>query len=509
MSGTVVNNRQIAKNTIFLYIRMIVIMIINLYTVRAFLSILGETDYGLYNVIGGVVGMFSFFNGTLATSSQRYFSQALVHDEKKAINRVFCLNLTIYMALIAIIVVVLETIGLWFVNSQMTIPLERISAANIVYQISIITFAFQMFSISFNALIISHEKMKAFAYIGIFEAALKLFFVFVLLRIPFDKLVTYAVLMFLMNLLVTSLYFVYCRRNFEESRFKFYWNKNEAIEMLGFSGWHLLGTLSVVVRSQGVNILINMFFNPAVNAARAIAFQIEGAINQLSNNFFVAVKPQMYKSFSNGEIDALNGLVLRSTLICFFLVSILSIPFYFNAEFILSVWLKDVPLYAVAFTQLVLINGLVDAVAGSAICPALATGRIKVFYLITGTLLLLTLPIAYIFLKMGFDPTSTMVVSIIISIVALIVRAKLLVSLIQLPIKKYFNLIIQIFVATMVIGVCTYYATIFSDNPVISLIISTIVSTVLHCFVYLYFVCSKSERDVVINVIKRKIHYGK
>ena len=318
MAQSVVNNRQIAKNTIFLYIRMIIVMLIGLYTVRAFLSILGETDYGLYNVVGGVVGMFSFINGTLATSSQRYFSQSLVHGDKKAANRVFCLNLTIYMVLIGIIVIILETIGLWFVNSKMTIPDDRVSAANIVYQISIITFAFQMFTISFNALIIAHEKMKAFAYIGILEACLKLAFVFVLMKVPFDKLISYAILMFLMNLLITSIYFIYCRRNFEECRFHFYWNKKEALEILSFSGWHLLCNLSVVVRGQGINILINMFFNPAVNAARAIAFQIDHAITQLSNNFFTAVKPQMYKSYSNGEIKALNDLIFRSSIICFF-----------------------------------------------------------------------------------------------------------------------------------------------------------------------------------------------
>lgn len=506
MSESVVNNRQIAKNTIFLYIRMIVVMLINLYTVRAFLSILGETDYGLYNVIGGVVGMFSFFNGTLATSSQRYFSQALVHNDKKAINRVFCLNLTIYMVLIAIIVVVLETICLWFVNSQMTIPQERLGAANIVYQISVVTFAFQMFTISYNALIIAHERMKAFAYIGILEAFLKLGFVFILMKVPFDKLITYAVLMFLMNLLVVAIYFAYCRYNFEESRFKFYWNREDAKEMIGFSGWHLLGTLSVVVRGQGVNILINMFFNPAVNAARAVAFQIEGAISQLSNNFFVAVKPQMYKSYSNGEITALNNLVLRSTMICFFLVSILSVPFCFNAEYILSLWLKDVPDYAVIFTQLVLINSLIDSAAGSAICPALATGKIKNFYLVTGTLLILTLPIAYVFLKLGFDPTSTMIVAIVISIIALIARAVFLVKLIQLPIKKYFELIIRLGIVTLIIGAITYYTLTFFSNAFWAIVVTTIVSSILHLTLYFFFVCSKPERVAVVDIAKKKFH---
>lgn len=506
MAESVVNNRQIAKNTIFLYIRMIVVMLIQLYTVRAYLSILGETDYGLYNVIGGVVAMFSFLNQTLATSSQRYFSQALVRKDKAATNRVFCLNLTIYLFLIAFVVIILETAGLWFVNNKMTIPAERMKAANVVYQLSIITFALQFLTISFNAIVISHEKMKTFAFVGILEAFLKLGFVFVLMNLPFDKLISYAVFLFLMHLLVMGIYITYCRRNFEESRYHFYWNKKEALEMLGFSGWHLLGTLSMVARSSGVNILINMFFNPAVNAARAVAFQVEGAIHQLSNNFFVAVKPQMYKSYSNGEIDSLNNLVLRSTIICFFLVSLLSIPIFFNAEYILGLWLKDVPQYAIAFTQLVLINGLIDSIQGSLIVPALATGKIKVFYLVSGTLIILTLPIAYILLRLGFEPTSTMYVSIAISIVVIIARAIILVGLVHLPLKKYFMLWGRLLLSTIIIGVITFYTVKLISNLFMALVVSTVVSSILHCVIYLGFVCTKQDRVTIIGMAKEKMH---
>ena len=506
MAESVVNNRRIAKNTIFLYIRMIIVMLISLYTVRAYLAILGEIDYGLYNVIGGVVAMFSFLNGTLAASSQRYFSQALVNHDTREVSRVFCLNMTIYMIVIVAIVIFLETIGLWFVNNRMTIPNERMMAANIVYQISVITFIVQMLTVSYNALIISHEKMKAFAYIGILEAALKLGFVFVLIKLPFDKLISYSVFFFLLYLFVAGIYFFYCKKRFSESSFHFYWNKKEAFDMLGFSGWHLLGTLSVAVRSEGVNILINMFFNPAVNAARAIAFQIENAINQLSHNFFTAVKPQMYKSYSNGEIDALNNLVLRSTLVCFLLVSLLSVPFYFNTSFILGIWLIEVPEYAIAFTQLALIGGLVDSVAGPAICPALATGKIKNFYLITGILFILTLPIAYVFLKFGYDPTSTMVISIVISIMTLCARAFILVGLIHLPVKKYFYLLFKLISVTLFIGVCTYYAQRLLVNNLFALLFSTIVSTLLHGTLYLFFVCSKEDKIAILSIIRKKIN---
>jgi len=506
MSETVVNNRLIAKNTIFLYIRMLVVMAISLYTVRAYLSILGDTDYGLYNVIGGVVSIFSFLGSTLSTSSQRYFSQALVKNDKQRINRVFCLNLTVYFILIVIILVILETVGLWFVNSKMTIPIERMNAANAVYQISLITFILQMLTIPFNALIIAHERMKTFAYIGIMEALLKLGFVFVLLRIPFDKLIAYAIFFLILYLLIALVYYIYCRRCFEESRFHFYWNKSEAFEMLGFSGWHLLGTLSIVVRGQGVNILLNVFFNPAVNAARAIAYQVQGAIDQLNNNFFTAVKPQMYKSYSNGELDALNVLVLRSSLLCFFLVSILSVPFYLNADYILSLWLKEVPRYSVIFTQLAIICGLVDSVGGSAICPALATGRIKTFYLITGGLFILTLPVSYVFLRLGYSPESTMIVTIVISVITMVARAIILVDLISLKLKDYLFLIAKLWGTTLIIGIITYLSESVVSNNLVALIVSLVVSSLLHILIYYLFVCSKHDRIMIINIVKEKFH---
>ena len=504
MSESFVNNRLIVRNTIFLYLRMIVVMLISLYTVRAFLSILGEVDFGLYNVIGGVVGMFSFINGTLATSSQKYFSQALVNNDTQYANKVFCLNLTIYCIIAIGIVVILETVGLWFVNTQMTIPTERMFAANVVYQVSIVTFVIQIITVTYNALVIAHERMMAFASIGILEAFVKLGFVFVLLNVTYDKLITYAFLYLFLYLIIALIYILYCRKNFKESKFNYYWKKSEAYDMLGFSGWHLLGTLSVVVRGQGVNILINMFFSPAVNAARTVSYQVEGAINQLSNSFFTAVKPQMYKSYSNGEINALNNLVLRSSMICFFLVSILSVPFYFNAEYILGLWLKDVPDYTIAFTQLVLIEGLIDSVGGSAICPALATGKIKKFYLITGNLFILTLPIAYIFLKIGYEPTSTMLVSIIISLVTLIARALLLVELIQLPVKPYFVLMTKLFISSFIIGVITYYSVLLFECMLTALVVSTIVSTILHCGIYYAFICNKAERSALASYVKSR-----
>lgn len=506
MSESVVNTKQIAKNTIVLYIRMAFVMIVGLYSVRAFLDILGASDYGLYNVVGGVVSMLSFLNGTLATSSQRFFSIALVQKNADRLNKVFCLNQSVYIIIIIICVILLETLGLWYVNNGMTIPEGRQAAVNIVYQLSIISMIPQMLAVSYYALIIAREQMKVYAYIGILDAALRLAYVFILKSISCDKLISFASLMMFSQFFILFIYMNYCKKRYDESHYHFVWDKKEILEILGFSGWHLFGTMSVVIRGNGINLLINSFFNPVVNAARAIAFQFQNAITQLTQSFFKAVIPQMYKSYANNEIKELHGLIMRSTLICFFLTSLFSIPLFFNAEFVLNLWLKETPAYALAFAQLVLINCLIDSVADSTICPALATGNIKKFYLVTGTIYILSLPIAYIFLKLGCEPTSTMVVSIGISVICLFARAWLLIDLIDFPLKEYLMLCGKIAIVTMVIGSCIFVTSKALSNKWATLVVTTIVSSLLHCVMYLYFVCSQQDKDSIIRFVNNKFH---
>lgn len=484
---------------------MIVVMAIGLYTVRAYLSILGETDYGLYNVVGGVVSMFGFLSGTLATSSQRYFSQALVFEDKGPANRFFCLNLTIFFILIIAIVFILETIGLGFLNAKMTIPAERLAAANIVYQISILTFAIQMITIPYNALIISHEKMKAFAYIGILEAVLKLGFVFVLAQLTFDKLVSYTLFMFLIYLLIAGIYVYYCLNRFEESRFKFYWNKQEAKEMLSFSGWHLYGTFSVTIRSQGINILLNIFFNPAINAARAVAFQVYNAVSQLSNNFFTAVKPQIYKSYAAGEKETLYKLVLRSTTMSSLLLSLLVFPILANTSYILGLWLKEIPAYTVVFTQLVLINGLVDVTNGPTIATVLATGKIRNYELIVGGLFILNLPISYIALKLGCEPTMTMLISIALAVIVTFVRALIMCRMIGFGLTKYVIMFVRLSLASAFIWVFTEFTVAGTADSFFALIWQSFLICLVTVIFYALIACNKEDLTIVVKYIKKRL----
>ena len=481
---------------------MIAVMVIGLYTVRAYLSILGETDYGIYNVVGGVVSMFTFLNGTLATSSQRYFSQAMVDDDKRIVNRVFCLNLTIYVVLIIAIFVILETVGLWFLNAKMTIPDERLTAANVVYQLSILTFAFQMFSIPYNALIISREKMKAFAYIGILEAVLKLGFVFVLMQIEYDKLISYALFMLFLYLLIAALYIYYCQRNFEESHLRFYWNRQEALEMLSFSGWHLFGTFSVTIRSHGINILLNMFFSPAVNAARAVAFQVYNAVSQLSNNFFTAVKPQIYKSYTAGEKEGLYKLILRSTIMSTLLVSVLVFPILVNTSYIFGLWLDEVPENTVIFTQLVLINGLIDTTNGPTIASVLATGKIRNYEIIVGTLFILNLPISYVALKLGCEPSVTMVISIIIAVIVTFVRALLMCRMIGFDFSKYVVCFLRLSLASFLVWIIACFTIAKAAASVLSLLWQSVYVCVITILFYAFIVCNREDLKIVYNYVR-------
>lgn len=499
------NNKRIAKNTFFLYLRMIVVMAIGLYTVRAILDLLGVVDYGIYNVVGGVVGMFQFLNGTLATSSQRYFSIELAKGDMKRLNLWFCLNITTFSLFIVVFLVIAETIGLWFVNTQMTIPADRLFAANVVYQLSIISFCISFFNVPYNALIIAHEKMSAFAYISIVEAFLKLGIVFVLTFVTWDKLIVYGILMFLTSLGITSSYIIYNRRHFEESSFRPYWNLMEFKELLGFSGWHFLGTFSVVVRSQGINILLNIFFNPAVNAARAVAFQIYHAISQLSNNFFIAIKPQIYKLYASERYNDLYKLVIRSTVICSYLVSILVFPILANTHFVLDIWLKDVPNYTIVFTQLVLINGLIDSTNGPTTAAVLATGKIRNYELIVATLSIMNLPISYIALKLGGNPTVTMIISIILSFIITFVRAFILCRKTGFKFYKYFIAFIKLIISSIIISIIVYITIYNKSYNIISFVVHSLFVLVVCSIVYLYVALDKKDVLKIKNVIVEKI----
>ena len=499
-----VDNKRIAKNTFYLYLQMSFVMVVGLYTVRAILDILGVVDYGLYNVVGGVVTMFAFMNSTLSTSSQRYFSIELARSNNERLNKWFCLYITLFLLIGIAVVIILETVGLWFLNTQMTIPAERMTAANVVFQFSIVSFLFQIVTVPFIALVIAHEKMNVFAYVGIVEAMGRLVIVFILMSLTFDKLIIYGFLILLLSVSVSLSYMLYCWRHYPESKYKWYWNTAEIKELLGFSGWHFLGTFSMTCRSQGINILLNLFFNPAVNAARAIAFQVNVHIMQLSSNFFTAIKPQIYKSYAKGEFDELFKLMARGTLISTFLISVVAFPILSGTSFILSLWLKKVPEYAVTFTQLALINGLVDATNGPLAAASLATGKIRKYEMVLSTVYFSNVPISYLVLRLGCPPTATMVVSIILSCLAVVARAYLLHGMMNFPWKGYLLFVFKIALVSAFIVTGTI---ILANGKVINIwnLITASVIVVMATTMLYGIIMGKNDREFVFLAVRNKL----
>jgi Membrane protein involved in the export of O-antigen and teichoic acid len=484
---------------------MLFVMAVGLYTVRAILDILGVVDYGIYNVVGGVVMMFAFMNRTLSTSSQRYFSIELARGDKDRLSKWFCLNITTFMMIGLVIAFFLETVGLWFLNTQMTIPAERMTAANVVYQLSIISFLFHIVSVPYLALIVAHEKMNVFAYVGIVEALGRLVIVFILMMLSYDKLIIYGILILVLSVGVSMAYMLYCWRHYPESSYRWYWNTAEVKELLGFSGWHFLGTFSTTCRSQGINILLNLFFNPAVNAARAIAFQVSTHIMQLHTNFFTAIKPQIYKSYAKQEFGELFKLMMRGSIISVFLVSIIAFPILASTPYILGIWLKKVPEYAVLFTQLALINGLVDASDGPLIAASLATGRIRKYMITVSLIILANVPISYLALKLGCEPTVTMEISIVISCLSVVIRAYLLKQMMGFPWLNYLLLMIKIAIVTVIMLVVIHLIPQDSINNIISLMQYSTVLVIATIALYV-IVISRDDRKYLIKLVKQKLH---
>lgn len=436
------NNRRIAKNTGMLYIRMLLTMAVSLYTSRVVLNTLGVVDFGIYNVVGGVVMMFSFLNSSMSSATQRFFSFELGKQDHAQLKKVFSMSVNIHAIIAIAIFILAETIGLWFLNAKLVIPSDRMEAANWVYQFSIFAFMLTIMNVPYNATIIANERMNVYAYISIVEVVLRLIIVFALVWLGFDKLKLYAVLVFGVAAIVWSLYKIYCKRSFKETNYNFYWDKPLFKTLMNYAGWNLFGNIAGVTMGQGINILLNLFFGPTVNAARAIAFQVNSAVSGFVTNFQMALNPQIVKSYAAGDLKYMHQLIFQGAKYSFFLLFAISLPIILETEFILKLWLKIVPEYTVIFTQLVILNVLIDSISGPLMTAAQASGKIKLYQGVVGFLLLLILPVSWVFLSFGFEPQVTIYVSISISLFALLARLIIISPLVNMPISGYINKVV-------------------------------------------------------------------
>ena len=453
MSDTSSANKRIAKNTLVLYVRMLFTMGISLFTSRVILQTLGVEDYGISSVVGGVISMFTFINAAMVSSTQRYLNFELVRGDANQLRSVFSTSLQIH-ALIALAIIVLsETVGLWFLNEKLVIPEARMTAAMWVYQCSILSCAVSIMSTPYNAVIVAHEKMSAFAYISILDVSLKLLVVYLLVVLPFDKLIILAILNLLVQLFIRYIYTLYCHRHFPESYFQFWFNMTLFKEMFGFAGWSFWGNLAAILYTQGLNMMLNIFFGPIVNAARGIAVQVQSAVQQFVGGFQTALNPQITKNYASNNLPQMHSLMFRSARFSFLLLFFLSLPVLMETNFILTLWLKTVPDDAVIFTQIMICISLIYTTANPCIIANQATGKVKIYQMVVGGILLLILPISYVVLKLGAPAYSVFIVHFCIESVAQFSRMYMLRKLIHLPLWQYMKNIYIPIVSTVAIAI--------------------------------------------------------
>ncbi|MFG0454078.1 MATE family efflux transporter [Shewanella mangrovisoli] len=448
------NNRRIFKNTLFLYFRMVLTLGVTLYTSRVVLNSLGVEDFGIYNVVGGVVTMMSFLSGAMSSATQRFLSFELGKNDFKQLNNIFKMSINIHWLIILIVVLIAETLGLWFVNTQLMVPSERLVAANWVFQCALLSFCCSVLGVPYNAVIIAYEKMSAFAYISIIDVSLKLIVVFLLAAHNGDKLQYYALLLALVSLFNLGCYYVYARCQFLITRFTWYWNKELFKTLFKFTGWNLFGNVASVATNQGINILLNIFFGASVNASRAIAFQVNAAITGFVTSLQMSINPQIVKSYASNNHAYMHKLIISGSKYTFFLLYLLALPVLLQTETVLTLWLINPPQYAVLFCQLILVDALITSFSGSLMASVQATGNIKLYQVFIGGILLLNLPVSYFVLSNGGSAHAVFYVSITTSITALLFRFVLLKDLINLDV---FNFIHKVIGRAITVVLFTYF----------------------------------------------------
>lgn len=499
---------RIAKNTFFLYLRSLLVLIITLYTSRVILKTLGIVDYGIYNVVGGVVEMLAFLKVSMSNTFQRYYNYSLGKGDNTGVRDVFQSALFVQIVFALLIFFVAETIGLWFVKNRLVISEARMTAALWIYQISIFSFVLAIIQVPFTSMVIAYEKMNHFAFISIFDAFLKLLFVCILQYINYDKLIFYASLLSLIPLIDMCFYVVICKRNFNTCIIQLNTDKSHFKSLFSFGGWGIIGSLAYTLKSQGINIILNLFFGPVVNAARGIAYQILHAVNMFVESFQTSFRPQLTKSYAQGDFRYMKKLYFSSTKISFFLLWFLSLPLIIETPMILRMWLGDnIPDYTVSFVRLVLFTALVSAYANPTSCLAYATGKIKKFTTYVSGINLMILPVSYVFLLLGGKPTCAMIVSLVFTVFVQIVRMFLLRSMIPISILEYSkHVVVPTFIMMIISSIGPIIFDLWYQNSFIATLINCIISVFSVSFISWIFLFDQSEKTILLAKIKSVIH---
>lgn len=502
------DHKRIAKNALFLYFRMFLTMGVGLYTSRLVLEALGIVDYGIYGLVGGIVTLFSFLNSAMASASQRYLSFDIGKNDQEQLKKTFNATVNIHLFIALLVLLLAETIGLWFVNNKLNIPTDRMHAANWVYQFSIFSFLLAIIQVPYNALLFAREHMNVYAYLSIVETFLKLVIVFFLIHWDEDKLIFYAILTFTVSLIIQTSYKLYCKKYFNESVYQFYYDKKYYKELISYSGWNLFGNIAAVARNQGSNILLNIFFGPIVNAAYGLALMVQGITGSFISNIQVAVNPQIVKNFSKGNSDSFLNLVYKSAKFSFFGMLVIVLPVLLQTKFILELWLKVTPSYTIEFIQLALVYSLIETLANPLMSAAQASGKIKWYQIIIGSFIFLTLPIIWIVFKIYPNPISVFWVLIINSFLALFFRVFFLnIILNDFKIKDFIKeVFLNVSLVSVIIYILFYFLTFTNPNTLMDFILQTIQIIVLTLCVVLIFGLNKSEKIFLKKTILNKLN---
>lgn len=500
------DNIRIVKNTGILYVRMLILMFLGFYTSRVVLNSLGVVDYGVYNVVGGIVAVFSILTTAMSGTTQRYITIALGENNINKLKETFSVGLSIHLIISLILFICIEILGLYFLYNYAVIPKDRLTAAFWVFQISTITAILTIINVPFNGTIIAHEKMSAFAFFSIIDVVTKLLICFILPYTSLDKLIVYACLLFISSIINFISMQIYCIKKFIEAKYKLSWNKGMFKSMFGMTSWSLIDKVAYIGFAQGVTLVTNIFFGPAVNAASGIASQGSNVISQFTQNFQVAVNPQITKSYANGDLENMHKLIIRSAKFSCFLLLYLIIPIFFEAETLLKLWLGNVPDHAVLYLKLSLITSLINAIINPLQTSNMACGRVRNYLLARNLILLLILPVTYFTYKFGGIPESSVIVNISMFTIAMIVGAKILQSQIQLKFSLFLHeIVLNITIITILSCIIPFLIHIYLDNDIARLIITTL-SSIVSTSLLIYIVgLNNKERQFISERIKNHL----
>lgn len=505
------SNKRIAKNALLLYIRMATVMLLSFYISRVVLRSLGVEDFGIYNIVGGVVAMFAYLNSSLTAATQRFLNFEMGRNHTEALNNVFCMSMNIHIILAIIVLFFSETLGLWFLNTHIVIPVERITAANLVYQFSILSTIIQIVTIPYSALVTAHERMSFIAYVSIFEVLMKLCFVLLLNFTDKDNLIEYAFYIMLATVISRLSYILFSLLNYRESKYRVSWDRCLFKEMFKFTGWNFMGATAGIAMNQGVNILLNLFEGPIVNAARAIAMQVQNAFAQLATNFTMAVNPQIVKSYSSGDIARMTNLVITSSKYAFLIMTASAMPFLVKMDFVLNLWLTDVPNYSSSFTIWMLIYQVTLCLTYSINMTSQASGNIRLFQIVESSTLILIVPISWLLLKFGHEPVSIFMSMVALSIIALLLRLLVLKKTVRFEIKKYIKETLFPVSKVSILYVILFVVSnlLFRSEKSILLNISHMIIILLLAILVCFLVgLDNRERRMIYNFIRTKLNIG-